>query len=56
MSLAVIQKNAIDSEEDGTPVRIPHIGNVDIGNNVEIGANTVIARGTLSSTTIKNDE
>ena len=25
-----------DFEEDGTPVRIPHIGNVDIGNNVEI--------------------
>jgi UDP-3-O-[3-hydroxymyristoyl] glucosamine N-acyltransferase len=44
-----------DFEEDGTPVRIPHLGNVEIGKNVEIGANTVIARGTLGSTIIKDD-
>lgn len=41
-------------EPDGTPVRIPHIGNVIIGNNVEIGANNTIARGTLSSTILKD--
>lgn len=44
-----------DFEEDGTPMRIPHIGNVEIGKNVEVGANTVIARGTLGSTIIKDD-
>jgi UDP-3-O-[3-hydroxymyristoyl] glucosamine N-acyltransferase len=44
-----------DFEEDGTPIRIPHLGNVKIGENVEIGANTVIARGTLGSTIIKDD-
>jgi UDP-3-O-[3-hydroxymyristoyl] glucosamine N-acyltransferase len=43
-----------DFEEDGTPVRIPHIGSVLIGNNVEIGSNTVIARGTLKNTIIAN--
>jgi UDP-3-O-[3-hydroxymyristoyl] glucosamine N-acyltransferase len=44
-----------DFEEDGTPIRIPHIGNVTIGNDVEIGANAVIARGTLNNTIIEND-
>ncbi|MEA2019628.1 MAG: UDP-3-O-(3-hydroxymyristoyl)glucosamine N-acyltransferase [Campylobacterota bacterium] len=44
-----------DFEEDGTPIRIPHIGNVDIGDNVEIGACTTIARGTIKSTIIKNN-
>lgn len=33
-------------------IKIPHIGNVIIGNNVEIGANTCIDRGKFSSTTI----
>jgi|APSaa5957512535_1039671.scaffolds.fasta_scaffold25690_2 UDP-3-O-[3-hydroxymyristoyl] glucosamine N-acyltransferase LpxD len=44
-----------DFEEDGTPVRIPHIGKVIIEDNVEIGAKCTIARGTLSSTIIKNN-
>lgn len=44
-----------DFEEDGTPIRIPHIGNVTIGSNVEIGANTVIVRGTLDNTIIENN-
>jgi UDP-3-O-[3-hydroxymyristoyl] glucosamine N-acyltransferase LpxD len=44
-----------DFEEDGTPVRIPHIGNVTIGNDVEVGSNTVIVRGTLNNTIIKNN-
>jgi len=41
-------------EQNGLPVRIPHIGNVVIGNNVEIGSNSIIARGTLNSTTIEH--
>ena len=40
--------------EDGTLVKFPHLGGVDIGNNVEIGANCQIARGVLSNTIIKN--
>lgn len=40
---------------DGTPFRIPHIGKVVIGDNVEIGANTVIARGTVGDTIIGNN-
>ena len=42
-------------EEDGTPIRIPHIGSLKIGNNVEVGSNTVIARGTLNNTIIENN-
>ena len=41
-----------DFEKDGTPVRIPHIGSVIIGNDVEIGSNTVIVRGTLNNTIV----
>ena len=44
-----------DFEEDGTPIRIPHIGKVSIGNDVEIGSNSVIVRGTLNDTIIEND-
>lgn len=39
-------------EIDGTLVKFPHLGGVKIGNNVEIGANTQIARGALSDTII----
>ena len=44
-----------DFEEDGTPFRIPHIGSVYIGNNVEIGAQNTIARGTLDNTIIEDN-
>ena len=44
-----------ERDEDGVPLRFPHIGNVIIGNNVEIGAKTTIARGTLDSTIIKDN-
>ena len=39
-------------EENGTPIRIPHLGKVIIGNNVEIGALCTIARGTIEDTII----
>lgn len=42
-------------EPGGTPVAIPHIGGVVIGDRVEIGANTCIDRGTLDNTVIEND-
>ncbi|MCL5981696.1 MAG: UDP-3-O-(3-hydroxymyristoyl)glucosamine N-acyltransferase [Firmicutes bacterium] len=40
--------------EDGAPVRIPHLGRVVIGDDVEIGAMNVIARGTLDDTVIED--
>lgn len=39
-------------QADGTYTKIPQIGNVIIENNVEIGANTTIDRGTMGSTRI----
>lgn len=44
-----------EREEDGTPFRIPHIGKVIIGDRVEIGHNSVIARGTVGNTVIGED-
>ncbi|MGI9337799.1 MAG: UDP-3-O-(3-hydroxymyristoyl)glucosamine N-acyltransferase [Gammaproteobacteria bacterium] len=38
--------------DDGGQVKIPHLGGVRIGDNVEIGANTCIDRGTLDDTII----
>lgn len=38
--------------ESGEMVHFPHIGNVEIGNHVEVGANTCIDRGTLDNTII----
>lgn len=39
---------------DGTYIKIPQIGNVIIGNNVEIGSNTSIDRANMGSTSIGN--
>lgn len=39
---------------DGTYTKIPQIGIVVIGNNVEIGANTTIDRSTMGATIIKD--
>jgi len=40
--------------EDGTPIKFIHLGSVEIGNNVEIGSCTCIARGTLGNTVIED--
>ena len=40
------------AREDGAWRKIPQIGNVEIGDDVEIGANTTIDRGTLDATVI----
>jgi UDP-3-O-[3-hydroxymyristoyl] glucosamine N-acyltransferase len=42
------------ANEQGEWVKIPQIGGVDIGDDVEIGANTTIDRGALESTVIGN--
>ncbi|WP_447641797.1 MULTISPECIES: UDP-3-O-(3-hydroxymyristoyl)glucosamine N-acyltransferase [Chitinophagaceae] len=39
---------------DGTYAKIPQIGIVSIGNNVEIGANTAIDRSTMGATVLKD--
>jgi len=36
-------------------LRFPHLSGVEIGNNVEIGANSVIVKGTLAPTKIEDD-
>ncbi|CDL84451.1 UDP-3-O-(3-hydroxymyristoyl)glucosamine N-acyltransferase [Xenorhabdus cabanillasii] len=41
-----------ERKSDGVPIRFPHLGGVIIGENVEVGSNTCIARGTLSNTII----
>ncbi|HLW04934.1 MAG TPA: UDP-3-O-(3-hydroxymyristoyl)glucosamine N-acyltransferase [Azoarcus sp.] len=42
-------------DQDGNWIKIPQIGRVVIGDDVEIGANTTIDRGTLDDTVIGND-
>jgi UDP-3-O-[3-hydroxymyristoyl] glucosamine N-acyltransferase len=50
---AVIGSDGFGFEWDGTEhVKIPHIGTVIIGDDVEIGANTAIDRGTSGATRI----
>ncbi len=43
-----------ENELDGTPIRIPHLGSVEIGDYVEVGNFTAIARGTLKNTVINS--
>jgi len=43
-----------EKDEKGTWLKIPHIGGVIISDDVEIGANTCIDRGTLENTFISN--
>lgn len=44
-----------ERDETGRPIRFEHLGGVVIGKNVEIGANTTVARGTLGNTLIEDD-
>lgn len=37
---------------DGKPIRFPHFGRVVLGNDIEVGANTVISKGSLEDTVI----
>jgi UDP-3-O-[3-hydroxymyristoyl] glucosamine N-acyltransferase len=39
-------------DDAGRPIRIPHFGGVEIGEDVEVGAMNVIARGTLDDTVL----
>lgn len=44
-----------EMNENGIPEHFPHVGKIEIGNNVYIGANTAIDRGTLGSTIIHDN-
>jgi len=39
---------------DGTPIRIPHLGGVFIGDAVEVGSFTTIMRGTVDDTVVES--
>lgn len=43
-----------ERDRDGTPIRFPHFGSVVLGNHVEVGANTVISKGVLEDTVIRD--
>lgn len=43
-----------ERDETGALIKFPHLGGVVIENDVEIGSNTCIDRGTLGNTQIKN--
>ena len=44
-----------ERESNGWPVKFIHLGGVTIGNNVEVGSNTCIAKGTLGNTIIEDN-
>lgn len=44
-----------ERDADGTPVKFIHLGGISIGNNVEIGSSTCIAKGTLGNTIIEDN-
>lgn len=44
----------IETDTDGSTVRIPHLGGVIIGNNVEIGAGSTVCSGTIEETIVED--
>lgn len=55
-SCAVIGEDGFGFERDamGKAVRLPHIGTVFIGDDVEVGSLTTVCRGTLADTFLRN--
>ncbi len=43
-----------ERRKDGSLIKFPHLGGVSIGDDVDIGGNTVIDRGTLGDTVIEH--
>lgn len=43
-----------ERDEENIPLRLPHLGKVVIGNDVEIGALNTVCRGTLSDTVVED--
>ena len=44
----------IETDTDGSTVRIPHFGGVRIGNNVEIGTGSTVCSGTIEETIVED--
>lgn len=44
-----------DFDDRNKPVRIPHMGKVKLGKNVEVGVNCVISKGTIDDTIIEEN-
>lgn len=44
----------IETDIDGSTMRIPHFGGVKIGNNVEIGAGSTVCSGTIEETIVED--
>ncbi len=42
------------ASDAGTWVKVPQVGSVQIGDDVEIGANTTIDRGAIDDTVVEN--
>lgn len=55
-SCAVVGEEGFGFERDahGKAVRLPHVGTVVIGDDVEIGSLTTVCRGTLGDTVLRN--
>jgi UDP-3-O-[3-hydroxymyristoyl] glucosamine N-acyltransferase len=55
-SCAVIGEDGFGFERDawGKALRLPHIGTVVIGDDVEVGSLTTVCRGTLADTVLRN--
>lgn len=59
----IVRENAVigsagfgfERDTDGTPIRLPHLGGVRIGRNVEIGVFTAVCAGTIDPTVIEDD-
>ncbi len=59
----IIRENAVIGSEgfgferdaDGTPIRLPHLGGVRIGRNVEIGALNSVCAGTIDPTILEDN-
>lgn len=59
----IIRENAVIGSEgfgferdvDGTPIRLPHLGGVQIGRNVEIGALNSVCAGTIDPTIVEDN-
>ncbi|GFZ33522.1 hypothetical protein CSC2_40480 [Clostridium zeae] len=45
----------MERDEKGSPFRIPHLGGVVLGNNVEVGALVSVAQGTIEPTVIEDN-
>jgi UDP-3-O-[3-hydroxymyristoyl] glucosamine N-acyltransferase len=49
----IVQPGAVIGSEQGAWVKVPQLGSVEVGDDVEIGSNTTIDRGALENTVIE---